>query len=377
MFIFALGFVSFHCWGERWERATPWSKPLFKWAPGMPRDLSTNSELSYEICLQSYSHRRSLLLYFHERLVRQSRTSIRQSKVWVVHGTSPPRLFKALRGIANRGCINTLCAYYRLTCANTTRTRLQLRLLTYWRFSSHFSSLSDRPNLQQQAVATREWCRNCLQILILEPKAMLGQTTHQVHPQSTAASRVFILSASGFSSFLLPWRMSWHNTCTNICRQIHLCRKCSVIIQNVHFLKREQDELFPIATDLKIHLDHPKRGLAVSWASVMRIRDGTRPFLPRLNTGITVVLIHSSQLTKQTVGVWRGFEAWKTSGQAQGEPSVQGCLVERKLHSTLHKPPEAWERHTEIKMQWTASFLHVRSNPGKSNAQQEPTKRAD
>lgn len=139
----------------------------------------------------------------------------------------------------------------------------------------------------------------------------------------------------------------------------------------VDHLKWEQDELFPIVTDLKIHPAHPRRGLAVSWASVMRIRDGTRPLLPRLNAGITVVLIHSSQLTKQTAGVWRGFEAWKTSGQAQGEPSVQGCLEERKPHSTLHKPPEHQERHIEIKTQWAASFLQVRSNPGKGKAQQE------
>ncbi len=52
----------------------------------------------------------------------------------------------------------------------------------------------------------------------------------------------------------------------------------------------------------------------------------------------------------------KGLWSLQTSGQAQGEPSVQGCLVERKPHSTLHKPPEPWEKHTEIKTQWTASF---------------------
>lgn len=56
MFIFALGFVSFHCRGECWVRATPLSEPVLKWAPGTPRDLSTNSKLSYEISLQSYTH---------------------------------------------------------------------------------------------------------------------------------------------------------------------------------------------------------------------------------------------------------------------------------------------------------------------------------
>lgn len=63
MFIFALGFVSFHCRGEHWVCATPWIKPVFKWAPGMLKDLSTNSKLSYEIFLQSCVHWRCLYLF--------------------------------------------------------------------------------------------------------------------------------------------------------------------------------------------------------------------------------------------------------------------------------------------------------------------------
>lgn len=160
------------------------------------------------------------------------------------------------------------------------------------------------------------------------------------------------VSASRFNVFLLPRRRLRYNkafldgsvdkhmqtdtnkhTITGKDDKMFTVIMCALPLDH---LKWEQDELFPIVTDLKIHPAHPRRGLTVSWASVMRIRDGTRPHLPRLNTGITVVLIHSSQLTKQTAGVWRGFEAWKTSGQAQGEPSVE----ERKPHSTLHKPPE-------------------------------------
>lgn len=119
MFIFALGFVSFHCWGECWVRATPWSEPVFKWAPGTWRDLSTNSKFTYEICLQSYTHWLfSFALFWREvQVTRQSRTLICQSKLWVVHGTSPPRLFKALRGIENSGCIYTSFEYHRLACA--------------------------------------------------------------------------------------------------------------------------------------------------------------------------------------------------------------------------------------------------------------------
>lgn len=84
--------------------------------------------------------------------------------------------------------VHLFCQYHSNTSTNAVQLCFEISL-TYWRFSSHFSSLSDRLDLQQQATATREWCRNCLQILILEPNVMLGQTTYQVHPQSTAASR--------------------------------------------------------------------------------------------------------------------------------------------------------------------------------------------
>lgn len=136
-------------------------------------------------------------------------------------------------------------------------------------------------------------------------------------------------------------------------------------------------EPLPTATDLKIHSHHPGRILAVSWASVMRIGDGSRPHLPRLNTGITVVLIHSSRLTKQTAGVRRGFETWKMSGQAQGKPSIQSCLIERKPHLTLHKPSRPGERHWEIKRQWSHPFWHAQSDAfsaGKGKARRERIK---
>lgn len=166
MFIFALGFVSFHCRGECWVRATPWSKPVYKWAPGTLRDLSTNSKLSYEICLQSYTHLALFSWEAHPEVTWQSRTLIRRLKMWVIHSMSPPRLFKELTGglcIENSWCIYTLFAYYGLECMfilpipSTNAVLLFLEiLLTYWWFSSNFSSLSDKPDLQWQTAATRE-----------------------------------------------------------------------------------------------------------------------------------------------------------------------------------------------------------------------------
>lgn len=122
MFIFALGFVSFHCRGECWVRATPLSEPVFKWAPGTPRDLSTNSKLSYEICLQSYI---GVLFIFirgsswGHPAVQNVDPPIEDVGLRLVSGTSPPRLFKALRGglcIENGGSMYTLFEYYGLEC---------------------------------------------------------------------------------------------------------------------------------------------------------------------------------------------------------------------------------------------------------------------
>lgn len=119
MFIFALGFVSFHCRGECWVRATPLSEPVLKWAPGTPRDLSTNRKLSYEICLQSYTH---FFLYFHERLVLRSPSSKKRRSANRRCGSCTACLLpgcKALRGglcIENSGSMYTLLEYYGLEC---------------------------------------------------------------------------------------------------------------------------------------------------------------------------------------------------------------------------------------------------------------------
>ncbi len=148
MFIFALGFVIFHCWGECWVRATPWSERVFKWASGTWRDLRTNSKLTYEICLQSYTHWLfSFALFWREvQVAWQSRTSIRQScterllagclkrlEVWKTVGV----YIHHLSIIDSHVCL--FCQYHSNTSTNAVQLCFEISL-TYWRFSSHFSS---------------------------------------------------------------------------------------------------------------------------------------------------------------------------------------------------------------------------------------------